>query len=107
MGWSVLATRKAPLLWRHFPFGAVCATMQTLDSKEVRTMKRPSLGRAAIFGAAAAVAGAATVMVRRNSNQEISLAQIVRKIPIWGRSELRPPPENRSEGPYMGTGPTQ
>lgn len=70
-------------------------------------MKRPSLGRAAIFGAAAAVAGAATVMLRRNSNQEISLAQIVRKIPIWGRSELRPPPEDQREGPYMGIGPTQ
>lgn len=70
-------------------------------------MKRPTMSRVAILGTAAtALAAGAAVLARRRSTGELSMAQVARRVPAWGKTEVRPP-ESQHEGPYMGSTPSQ
>jgi len=70
-------------------------------------MKRPTIvGTAIACTATAAVAAGAALAARRRSRGNISVAQAARRIPEWGRAEVRPP-EREHEPPYLGSTPTQ
>ncbi|MDQ3327169.1 MAG: hypothetical protein M3506_01410 [Chloroflexota bacterium] len=70
-------------------------------------MKRPTIVRAAIAcTATAAVAAGAALAAKRRSRSDMSMAQVARKIPAWGKTEVRPP-EREHERPYMGSTPSQ
>ena len=70
-------------------------------------MKRPTMARAAILGTAtAAFAAGMAVIARRRSSGEMSIAQVARRVPAWGKTEVRPP-EREHQGPYMGSTPSQ
>ncbi|MBA2364629.1 MAG: hypothetical protein H0V86_13970 [Chloroflexia bacterium] len=70
-------------------------------------MKRPTLVKAAIAGTATtAIAAGAALVARRRSRGHLSMEQIARKIPAWGKTEVRPP-EREHERPYMGSTPNQ
>ena len=72
-------------------------------------MKLPAMTRtrALVAGAAAVVAAGGALIARRRAPLDLSIGQLARRVPVWGRTEVLPPPEPERQPPYMGPGPTQ